>query len=138
MKNKKFVNDLVAMACMIVAIATGLILHNHVHHIHYYDSVMLWGTHEAIGLIIAAAIAIHCIQHSFWFKNYTKIPRTRKMVTTILLGLAIIEIITGLTLWNGSHSKAVSITHYITGIAFTIIATGHVAKRWHMFRTLRK
>lgn len=107
MNSWKGATDVLAMACTVVAIVTGVMLHREVHHIYVYDDVTLWGWHEAIGLILIALIAIHGMQHSPWFKNYRKIPEQRKRVTTLFLLTAVVMLATGLPLMFGSRSETV-------------------------------
>lgn len=83
---------------------------------------------------MALALIAHFVQHKFWFKNYAKIPAVRKGVTSLLFLLAIAVAVSGIILALGSHSQFVSIFHYITAIAFTVLAIGHVAKRWKIFK----
>lgn len=136
-KNKKW-TDVIAMAFMICAIITGFMLHHDVHHLHFYKHPLLWNTHIISGLIVVAALIFHCIQHKFWFRNYAKIPAVRKGVTTILFVVAILVAVTGIILVSGSHSKFVSIFHYITAIVLTLLAITHVAQRWKIFKSLFK
>ena len=135
-KSSRCMTDMLAMACTVVAIVTGFMLHREVHHIYVYDDVALWGWHEAIGLTLMALIAIHGVQHAHWFKNYGKIPRQRKRVNTLFLATAAVVLTTGLPLMLGSRSELVSHVHYGGGILFTIIAIGHVFKRWKMFLSI--
>ena len=125
-----------AMVCTAAAVITGFMLHDEVHHLFIYDNIALWTIHETVGLILAAAISIHCTQHKPWFKNYRKIPVRRKRPTTILLAVAILVVVSGCILMCGSHSQFISIFHYIGGILFTLLATAHALKRWPMFRNL--
>ena len=125
------------MACMIAAIATGFILHKEVHHLHITDDDTIWCVHELIGLLLMILVANHCVQHKFWFKNYAKISARKKHVSTILLAIACIVLITGLILWSGVHSHFISLLHYAGAILFVIIGTGHVIKRWRLFRSLK-
>lgn len=132
----KIITDIPSMALALAATITGIMLHKEVWHIHYYDHSLLWSLHEGIGLILVILVLIHCIQHSFWFRNYSRLRGSRKTVTTILLILGIVLAATGIILMSGSRSEAISHVHYASGILFTIIAAGHVAKRWKLFRSL--
>ncbi len=132
----KVAADILSMLLVLAAIVTGFMLHNDVWHIHRYDDTLLWGTHESAGLALVALVAIHCVQHSFWFRNYAKLRPNRKMVTTILLTIGIIVAISGVILMCGSHSELVSRVHYIGAILFTVVAIGHVIKRWKILRSL--
>ena len=132
----KVIIDLLSMAALLAAIITGFMLHKEVWHLHLYNDSLLWGTHETIGLILLALIAAHCIQHSFWFRNYSKIKVEKKRVTVILLIIGIITAITGIVLMCGSHSEFISHTHYAGAIMFTAIAIGHVAKRWKILKAI--
>ncbi len=132
----KVITDLLSIIFTLTAIITGFMLHNQVWHLHVYNDTLLWGSHETVGIALIAFIAVHCIQHSFWFKNYSKIQTTRKRVTTILLILGIIVGITGTVLMLGSRSETVSHIHYVGGILFTAVATGHVLKRLKMLKSL--
>ena len=138
MKKAKYkaVTDILSMIFALSAIVTGFILHNEVWHLHVYDNTTLWGMHEFVGLAMAAFAVIHCVQHSFWFKHYFKISVTKKRVTTILLIIGIIVAVTGVVLMCGSHSELVSHIHYVGAILFTLIAIGHVAKRWRLMKAL--
>ena len=138
MKNTRYkaATDILSMILLLAAIITGFVLHKEVWHIHYYDDTTLWGLHETIGVMIVALVALHCVQHSFWFRNYSRIPVPRKRVTSILLLLGIVLCITGIILMAGSRSEAVSHIHYASGILFTVVAAGHVAKRWRILRSL--
>lgn len=132
----KRITDLLAMASTLVLIATGVVLHVQVHHTQVYDDTFMWGCHEVVGLLLMLLIACHGVQHAPWFKNYAKIPANRKIVTTIFLALAVVMLVTGVLLMAGSRSESVSHIHYAGGILFVIIAVGHVAKRWKIFRAL--
>ena len=132
----KVVVDLLSMLALLAAIITGFKLHNEVWHLHVYDDSFLWGTHETIGLTLLALVAAHCIQHSFWFRNYSKIKVEKKRVTAILLTIGIITAVTGIVLMCGSHSEFISHTHYAGGILFTAITIGHVAKRWRILKAI--
>ncbi len=132
----KSVADILSMLLMVAAIITGFILHSEVWHLHIYDNTLLWATHEAVGLILLVLVIIHCLQHSFWFKNYSKIQPPRKIVTTILLLVGVMVAVSGMVLMCGSHSEFVSHSHYVSGILFTVLAIGHVAKRWKIFKSL--
>ena len=151
----KVVVDLLSMLALLAAIITGFKLHKevwHLHvyddsflwgthetigrHLHVYDDSFLWGTHETIGLTLLALVAAHCIQHSFWFRNYSKIKVEKKRVTAILLTIGIITAVTGIVLMCGSHSEFISHTHYAGAILFTAITIGHVAKRWKILKAI--
>lgn len=134
---KKY-TDIVAMVMVVCAIITGFKLHREVHHLFVYDNTGLWTIHIIAGLIIVVALIFHCVQHKFWFINYTKIPAVRKGVTSLLFVLTILVAVSGIILALGSHSQFISIFHYITSIAFTAFAIGHVAKRWKIFKALFK
>ena len=136
-KNKyKVVVDLLSMLALLAAIITGFKLHKEVWHLHVYDDSFLLGTHETIGLTLLALVAVHCIQHSFWFRNYSKIKVEKKRVTAILLTIGIITAVTGIVLMCGSHSEFISHTHYAGAILFTAITIGHVAKRWKILKAI--
>lgn len=135
---RKKTTDIVDMAMVVCAIITGFMLHREVHHIYVYDNTLLWAVHIIAGLIITGALILHCVQHKYWFKNYAKIPIVRKGVTTLLFALAIVVVVSGVILALGSHSQFVSIFHYITAIAFTVLTIGHVVKRWKIFKSLFK
>ena len=136
-KNKyKVVVDLLSILALLAAIITGFKLHKEVWHLHVYDDSFLWGTHETIGLTLLALVAVHCIQHSFWFRNYSKIKVEKKRVTAILLTIGIITAATGIVLMCGSHSEFISHTHYAGAILFTAITIGHVAKRWKILKAI--
>ncbi len=128
--------DIVSMILLLAAIITGFILHKEVWHLHFFGDSSLWRAHETVGLGLLLLVAIHCMQHSFWFKNYAKIKPDRKRVTTILLIIGIIVAISGIILMGGSQSELISHIHYIGAILFTIIAIGHIAKRWKIFKNL--
>ena len=132
----KVVVDLLSMLALLAAIITGFKLHKEVWHLHVYDDSFLWGTHETIGLTLLALVAAHCIQHSFWFRNYSKIKVEKKRVTAILLTIGIITAVTGIVLMCGSHSEFISHTHYAGAILFTAITIGHVAKRWKILKAI--
>ena len=132
----KVVVDLLSILALLAAIITGFKLHKEVWHLHVYDDSFLWGIHETIGLTLLALVAAHCIQHSFWFRNYSKIKVEKKRVTAILLTIGIITATTGIVLMCGSHSEFVSHTHYAGAILFTAITIGHVAKRWKILKAI--
>lgn len=134
----KKTTDITAMVMMVCAIFTGFKLHREVHHLHVYDNAGLWNVHIIAGLIVTIALILHCVQHNFWFKNYAKIKPDRKIVTTILFILACFVILSGAILMCGSHSNFISIFHYVTAIAFTLLTICHVAKRWRIFTALFK
>lgn len=138
MKNAKYkvVTDILSIILTLTAVITGFVLHNEVWHIHYYHDTRLWGLHETVGLILVVLVSLHCAQHSFWFSKFSKIPVPRKMVTAILLLLGIVVGITGIILMAGSRSETVSHIHFVTGILFTVVAAGHVAKRWKLLKSL--
>lgn len=138
MNKTKGIVDVVAMLLLVGAIVTGFMLHQEVWHLHVYDDTALWASHEAVGLVMAGMVAGHCVQHSFWFKNFAKIKPSRKRVTTILLILGVIVLGSGIPLMCGSHSGVISRIHYVCGILFTVFAIGHVAKRWKMLRSALK
>ncbi len=133
---KKLIADIGAMLLLVVAIVTGFMLHREVWHLFVYNNRPLWYAHEALGLGFCAFVGVHCVQHSFWFKNFAKIQPNRKRVTLILLALGVIVLLTGVALMLGSHSGVVSRIHYVGAIALTVIAVGHVAKRWTIFKRL--
>lgn len=128
--------DILAMILTLAAIITGFMLHNDVWHRHVYDNTSLWNQHEAAGLALLILVAVHCTQHSFWFKNYSKIKSVKKIVTTILLIVALTVAVSGIMLMCGSRSEVASHIHYIGAIIFTILAIGHIAKRWKIFKSL--
>ena len=132
----KVVVDLLSILALLAAIITGFKLHKEVWHLHVYDDSFLLGTHETIGLTLLALVAVHCIQHSFWFRNYSKIKVEKKRVTAILLTIGIITAFTGIVLMCGSHSEFISHTHYAGAILFTAITIGHVAKRWKIMKAI--
>ncbi|MDE5837579.1 MAG: hypothetical protein K2H39_00850 [Paramuribaculum sp.] len=136
-KNKATV-DFCAMALLLTAIITGMILHRQVNHLFIYNNIFLWTTHEIVGLLLLADLIAHSVQHGKWFTNYEKIPVSRKRVTTILIIVGALLMISGLILMFGSHSHFISILHYVCGIIFTILAIGHVAKRLKILRSLMK
>lgn len=136
-KNKsKVITDLGSIILLLAAIITGFVLHNEVWHLHVYNNTTLWGMHEAIGLVLSAFVCGHCVQHSFWFKNYSKIPMKRKSVSTLLLFIGFIVVLSGIILMCGSHSEAISHVHYVGAILFTIVAVCHIAKRWKILKNL--
>lgn len=135
---RKKLTDLTAMVMLVCAVLTGFMLHSEVHHLYVYNDTWLWAFHIVAGMIVVLALTFHCVQHKFWFKNYAKIPFNRKGITSLLFALAVVVAISGIILACGSHSNFVSIFHYVTAIAFTAFAIGHVAKRWKIFRTLFK
>lgn len=135
--NKRLI-DISQIICVTVCIITGFVLHNEVHHLHLYDNEGLWYAHEIFGLILAVAIGFHCIQHRMWFKSYDKIPAKKKLASTILFATAFAVIISGCVLMCGSHSHFISILHYVTAIMFTLLALGHVIKRWKIFISLKR
>ncbi len=132
----KLTVDVLSMIIILAAIITGFILHKEVWHLHLYHDTPLWSLHEAAGLILLALVTAHCMQHSFWFKNYSKIKIDRKRVTAILLVIGVIVAISGIILMFGSRSEIISHIHYVGAILFTAIAIGHVAKRWKLLRNL--
>ncbi len=136
MAKRKLMTDVVAMALVLVAIVTGFMLHNEVWHCRIYDDAALWTLHEVVGLALLAGVLMHCVQHSFWFKNYSRIQPSRKLVTTILLILVLTVAVSGVILLFGSRSEFVSHLHYVAAFAFTLLAIGHVAKRWKIFKSL--
>lgn len=129
--------DISAMICLLIAIVSGFMLHADVHHLHIYHHRLLWGVHETAGILMAIAVIIHCLQHKFWFNNYRRIKVKKKRVTTILLITLIILIISGVILLCGSKSEEISILHYVIGIASVVLATGHVIKRWKLFKAAK-
>lgn len=133
--NKRW-TDIIAMVVVVCAVITGFMLHREVHHLHEYNDTGLWTAHIIAGLIVVMALVFHCLQHKFWFKNYAKLPAARKGVTSLLFALAILVNVSGIILAMGSHSHCVSTFHFITAIAFTVFAIGHVAKRWKIFQAL--
>lgn len=136
-KNKsKSIIDILSMLLVLAAIVSGLVLHKYVWHLHFYSNKLIWSIHEIIGLFLIALITTHCIQHSSWFSNFKKIPIKRKRVTALLLITYGFTGITGVILMCGSRSETISHMHWIMGILFTIIAAGHVIKRWKIFRSL--
>lgn len=138
MKKSKYkvIVDIVSMILALAAVVTGFVLHDEVWHAHVYDDEALWGAHEAIGLVLAAIVAAHCVQHSFWFKNYSKIRSNKKRITTLLLIVGIIVVLSGIILMYGSRSEFVSHLHYIGALLFIVIATGHVIKRRKILKSL--
>ncbi len=132
----KVVTDILSMILTVAAIVTGFMLHRDVWHIHNYGNTSLWSFHEAVGLALTVLVILHGIQHSFWFKNYARIKVDRKRVTTIFLILGTLLALTGIILMCGSQSETVSHIHYFSGILFTAVAIGHVAKRWKIFKSL--
>ena len=135
MKFKKL-TDLIAMVACVVAIVTGLMLHNEVHHQHIFNGGSLRTVHEISGLLLLLAVVCHCVQHKFWFKNYGRIPAAKKRVTTIFLTIAAIEFVTGLCLMFASRTEEISGLHLAAGILFLLLAIGHTAKRWRIFRKI--
>lgn len=138
MKSAKYksATDILSMLLTLAAIITGFVLHKEVWHLHLYSDATLWTVHESIGLVLLGFVALHCVQHSFWFKNYSRIRINKKRVTTILLIVGAIVALTGIVLMCGSRSELVSHIHFVGAILFTIIAVGHVVKRWKIFRSL--
>lgn len=132
----KCVVDVVAMVCVIAAIVSGFVLHREVHHLYIYNDSGLWALHEAVGMALVAVLAMHGAQHPQWFRNYRKIPVKRKRITTVLLCAGVILAASGIVLMCGSRSEGISILHYGLGIAFTLLAIGHVCKRWRVFKGL--
>lgn len=133
----KCVVDVVAMVCVIAAIVSGFVLHKEVHHLYYiYDNCGLWSVHETVGLMLVAILVLHGMQHPQWFRNYRKIPVKRKRITTIFLCVGVILVVSGVVLMCGSRSEEVSIFHYVLGVVFTLLAVGHVCKRWRIFKRI--
>lgn len=81
----KSIIDIFSMLLVLAAIVSGFILHKYVWHFNFYSNKLIWYIHEVIGLSLISLITIHCIQHSFWFRNFKRIPTKRRRVTTILL-----------------------------------------------------
>lgn len=136
--NRKKITDIAGMLCVVTCIITGMILHRDVHHIYEYHRVALWAVHEAAGVLVLAMIAVHCLQHKAWFRNYRKIPVDKKRVSTMILCVAVLVGASGIVLMLGSRSEEVSVFHYILGIIFTLLALGHVIKCWKLFRMTGK
>ncbi len=128
--------DVLSMAGVVAALITGLVLHKEVWHLHRYDDAVLWGAHECVALVLFCLLAGHCVQHSFWFKSYAKLKVNRKLVTTVLLAVGVVVALTGVVLMCGSRSEILSHVHYAGGILFTVIAVGHVVKRWKILKSL--
>ena len=78
----KSITDIVAVISMLVALVTGFMLHNEIHHSHIYHDVRLWSLHETSGLVWMVIMVLHCVQHTPWFENYTEIPLRHKAVST--------------------------------------------------------
>lgn len=130
----KRTTDILAMFLSICAIITGLKLHRDVHHLFVYDNRGLWTAHEIVGLMLYVFITMHCFQHKHWFKNFGRIKISRKWLNSLLFVTAVIVLVSGVILMSGSNSQFVSISHYITAIAFFILAIIHVVNRWKIFR----
>lgn len=138
MRSKKIWVDLGATAMAVCAIITGFLLHSEVHHLYIYDDITLWTVHEVAGVLLALFLLIHCVEHKFWFLNYSKILFKRKWLNSTLFILAIIVISTGVILLCGSHSQFVSILHYIMAIAFAVFAFFHVVGHRKTLMSLMK
>lgn len=136
MSKHKATVDIAAIILSLAAIITGFMLHKEVWHLHLYDNTFLWGIHEVAGLGLLLLVTTHCLQHSFWFKNYSKLKVNKKRVTTILLIVGMIVVISGIMLMCGSHSELVSHLHYAVGLLFIALAIGHVSRRWKILKSL--
>lgn len=132
----KIITDVLSMIFVLAAIVTGIMLHRVEWHMVAVNIIPLWCWHVIIGIVLIILLALHCMQHSSWFKNYSKIPAKRKRVTTIFLIIGVVVVITGIILAATGLSEIVSHIHYVTGIAFALIAVGDVIKRWKIFRAL--
>ena len=128
----KSITDIVAVISMLVALVTGFMLHNEIHHSHIYHDVRLWSLHETSGLVWKVIMVLHCVQHTPWFKNYTKIPLRHKAVSTLLLVLSVLIAISGLLLMFGSRSQYISIVHYVLGIIFALAVVYHAVSYTHL------
>jgi uncharacterized membrane protein len=138
MKTTKPIVDIAAMACLAVAIISGVMLHAEIHHTHVYNDLTLWTIHCVAAIAFVLLAAVHSLQHGFWFRNYGKIPVPRKVFTSLLLLAAVALAVTGAILLAGSHSNSLSIAHYVLGYVGTALAVGHVAKRFKLLKTLLK
>ncbi len=77
------------------------------------------------------------IKNFSYLCNIELIIMMRKRITDLLaMASTLVLIVTGVLLMAGSRSESVSHVHYVGGILFVIIAVGHVAKRWKIFRAL--
>jgi hypothetical protein len=128
--------DILASVCVITSIATGVVLHTEIHHTFVYNDTLMWTLHSVAALMLVLLIVVHGVQHKAWFKNYRKIPVRRKHVSTIMLVVISLLLVTGVALLCGSHSNFVSLFHFGAGILFTLLAIGHVARRFKIFRAL--
>ena len=136
MKRLKLITDILAAAGMLTAIVTGFVLHNEIHHLHVYHDVLVWTIHEVAGLLMTALVAVHCVQHKAWFKNYGRISMRRKHASTLFLVALGVILVTGLMLMFGSRSHFVSLLHYVLGILATLMMIAHILRRWRLLRGL--
>ncbi len=133
---KKAVVDTCSGLIVILAIITGLMLHWKIWHESEINHDIIWNVHVIEGLTLLVLGWIHCKQHSAWFKNYSKIKKERRRVTTILLIIGLVVIATGIIIICGYNSEMLSHIHYVGAIIFTGFVIGHVAKRWKMYISL--
>lgn len=136
MNSKKLTVDLITIAASVVTIVTGIILHIDVHHLHVYDDVLLWGTHEIAGTLMFLMLVFHCLQHKFWFTNYLQLTSGLRTGISLMAIAGLTVFATGLILYCGSHSRIISLTHYISGILFFVAGVIHIIVRRQLLAAL--
>lgn len=132
-----FVIDWILIVVFIVSTISGFGLHV-AGHGNDHEVWHNWAVfHIAGSVLFLVAIVFHLEVHWGWYKGITKKGIGRKSKVTVVLSTVFLLLsVTGIILLgvNGANSP-LGLCHYKTGIIMTVIAIGHIIKR---FPALRK
>lgn len=133
---KVFVIDWILIVVFILSAYSGTELHI-AGHGENHETWHNWAVfHVATSFLFLVTAAFHLATHRGWYKGIVKRGTgSKSKVTVVLSALFVFVVTTGLFLLcvNGPNSKVGS-WHYGAGIVMSVIAIGHIIKRFPLLR----
>lgn len=125
---------------MLILFASSLYTGIELHYAGDFQSHKVWHNwamvHSIINTLLLIVAAIHIKQHWGWYKSFFKKSASKSRVTKLLTVIFALTALSGIALLIFSRGQGTSLgmIHYVCGLAFGAIGTGHFAKRWKVFR----
>ena len=139
---KIFVIDWTLIPLLVLSAASGIGLHIAGHGTEH-EVWHNWAVaHVIASVFLLAATIMHIAKHWDWYKGLIKHGIGNKSLATVVLSAVFLFVVaTGIALlgWIEGVNSDTGLWHYVAGIAFTIVATGHIIKRIPILRkSIRK
>lgn len=130
--NKVIKVDAMLLPAIIGTVITGIGIHLSGHgesHEAWHNWAM---AHVIFSLVFLILAYCHVKQHWGWYRNLHRRSKKPRIVTVLLSIVMFFELMTGITLLvfiDGDGSRWGHF-HWVGGLVLTIIATGHILKRF--------